>query len=292
MSVLVSVIIPSYNSEKYIEETIQSVLKQSEQDVEIIVVDDGSPDKQADVIKRIAKIDSRVKYIYQDNQGVCSARNHGYQLSRGKFIAFLDSDDVWLPNNLEVKIEKFSQGSFGLVHSDAVVINEHSEIQKEVLSGNEGDLIDEMLAWESTQIPGPSSILVKRKVYETIGGFDINLSTAADQDFFLRIASKYKIGRVPAVTWQYRIHDQNMHSNIAVMEKDVLYVYNKALKNNFFKSISFENKCFANMYLILAASWAGDGKNKIKGLQFGLKAIRRNPKIIKKLVNKFARNFK
>lgn len=286
MKVVVSVIIPSYKCEAYIAETIASVQNQSFKDLEIIVVDDGSPDKQAEVIKSIAEKDSRIQYVYQKNQGVSAARNHGYKLSSGKYIAFLDSDDVWLPNNLELKIQKLGKGDFGLVHSDAEIINEKSIPQKQFMRGKEGDLLQGMLAWEDAYIPGPSSILLKKEVIDQIGDFDTNLSTAADQDFFFRVASKYAIGRVAQVTWQYRVHDKNMHSNIAAMQKDVIYVYKKARKNGLFHSKSFERSCFANMYLILAASWAGDGKKPSQGFMFGLKAVFTHPPVITKVLGR------
>ena len=282
-SPIVSVVIPSYNAGLYIRETLLSVLAQTVTDFEIIVVDDGSTDNQKSVILEVAKNDERIKYFYINNQGVSAARNFGYEKTKGQFIAFLDADDVWLEDNLDEKLKKFKSGDFGLVHSDAHLIDEFSVNADKTLQGNEGDLLELMLTWESTQVPGPSSVLVKRTVLDSIGLFDTNLSTSADHDFFLRVASKYRIGRVPKITWMYRIHCNNMHKNVALMEHDILYVYKKAEQSGFFLSKRFRNKCFSTMYLILAASWAGDGKNKWKGLLFVLRAIWFDPLAVRKL---------
>jgi len=287
---LVSVIIPAYNSAKFIRETIESVLQQIYTSLEIIVVDDGSTDNQKEIIKVLADQDSRVKYFYQENKGVSAARNFGYEQSSGEYIAFLDADDVWLPDNLILKIEKLQSGKFGLAHSDAAIINEVSVATGQTLAGKEGNVLNDMLMWNGAQIPGPSSILVKRDVLDQVGLFDTELSTSADYDFFLRIASRFAVGRVDKITWKYRIHSNNMHKNIARMEHDVLLVYKKAEREKWFYSWSFQRRCFSTMYLILAASWAGDGNNMLRGLYFFLKGLIQNPIVAVQMVIRVIRN--
>ena len=197
---LITVIIPAFKAGNYIKETIQGVLDQTHTNFELIIVDDGSPDDQAEVIIPLAKEDDRIQYIKQKNAGVSSARNHGYRLSKGDYLAFLDADDIWLPNNLEKKLAKFANDSaVGLVHSDMAIMDGNSKLTGEIKSGKEGAILDDLLAWNGTCIPTPSSILVKREVLEKVGGFDLELSNAADQEFFFRVAQNYKIGRVPEV---------------------------------------------------------------------------------------------
>ena len=294
MSPLVSVIIPAYNAERFISETIKSVISQTFSDFELLIVDDGSIDNQKKIIKEFAASDNRIRYIYQLNEGVSAARNNGFKNSHGRFIAFLDADDVWLPDNLALKINRFGSDEVGLVHSDAMVINEVSEKIEGTICGIEGDLLDPLLLWDGTQIPGPSSILVKREVIEAIGVFDEKLSTAADKDFFIRVAAHYKIGRVSQVTWKYRLHRKNMHKNISVMEADILLLYQKVQNSKLFHSKDFEKKCFSAMYLILAASWAGDGKNVRRSLIFVWQAVKINPPVIlyvvKRLFNRWLLN--
>lgn len=277
---LVSVVIPAYNAALFIKEAIESVLNQTYMNFEIIVIDDGSIDNQNEIIRTLMEKDDRIKYFYQENSGVSTARNHGILISKGEYLAFLDADDVWLPDNLELKIRKFESGEFGLVHSSAKIIDDKSNITGQSIIGKEGDLLEDMLMWKETCIPGPSSVLVKKEVIEEIGDFDTNLSTAADQDFFFRVASNCTIGKVDKTTWEYRKHSNNMHKDILRMEKDVLYVYKKAAEKGLFYNNAFKRKCFANMYKILAGSWWGDGGKKIRGFKFLIKAILMNPLII------------
>jgi glycosyltransferase involved in cell wall biosynthesis len=288
MEPLVTIIIPAYNCERYIGETLESVRKQTFQNFEVLVVDDGSTDNQRAVIESFVKVDDRIKYIFQKNQGVSAARNNGFARSSGQYIAFLDSDDIWHSDNLEHKVSALRESDAGLVHSDALIINENSEIIDGFLSGISGRVLEPLLLWDGTQIPGPSSILVKREVVEVVGGFDENLSTSADKDFFFRVAAQYPIAKVPLTTWRYRKHVNNMHKNIKLMEHDIIYLYQKASRLNLFQSESFKARCYAAMYLILSASWAGDGKNWRKGVWYLLLAIRCNPAVvIKKLLSRW-----
>jgi glycosyltransferase involved in cell wall biosynthesis len=276
----VSIIVPAFNAAVYLEQTLDSVLTQTFTNWEMLVIDDGSTDLTWSIIERFANRDRRVKGFQQKNQGVSAARNFGFKNAVGECLAFLDADDIWLPDNLELKLHKFETGNFGLVHSDAAIINASGELTTGTLRGEEGNLLRAMLSWQRTQVPAPSGILVKHSAIRDIGLFDEALSTSADQDFFIRVASKYLIGRVPIVTWQYRLHENNMHKNISRMEHDVLLVFNKAKRGRLFQSWTFQQYCFGNMYSILAASWAGDGKNWKRGTQFGLRAILANPLLI------------
>ena len=283
---LVSVIIPVYNGEKYIAETIQSVLVQTHKLWELIIVDDGSTDGLKKIVEKYQNVDLRIKYYYCENRGVSSARNFGIKVSKGDLIAFLDADDIWLPENLAIKIEKIGNNSYGLVHSDAFILRNGEESNQEKLTGMEGWLLDDMLLCENTQIPGPSSVLIKRKVIEQVGLFDEKMSTTADKDFFIRVAAKFEIGRINRCTWYYRIHENNMHKDIGLMERDTIYLYKKLSRNHIFRDRKLEKKCYSNMYLILAASWLGDGKNILKFSKYLFKVLIYNPTIFFKLLSK------
>lgn len=107
----VSVIIPTYNSEKYLEKTVSSVLAQTYKDIEIVLVDDCSKDSTREVIERISRVDKRVKFIFQKkNGGAAVARNTGINYAEGRYIAFLDSDDTWEPNKIEKQIAILNEG--------------------------------------------------------------------------------------------------------------------------------------------------------------------------------------
>lgn len=288
----VSVIIPAYNAEKYLHETIKSVLEQTANSWELIIVNDGSTDKTEEVARLFADQNDRISLISKVNAGVSMARNVGIEHSKGQYLAFLDADDIWLSNNLAVKVDFIdSHPTVGLVHSSGLIIDENSKSLDRLKSGKSGKLLDDLLLWEDECVPTPSSILTKRSVINELGGFDVNLSNNADQEFFIRVASKYEIGKINKVTWKYRIHANNMHNNIRLLEKDSLYVYDKVRKLNLFRSKAFENRCTSNMYSILAFSWMGDAKNYKKGLIYLLKALARNPLIIWNWIKKLGRRF-
>src|SRR5438309_8460832 len=102
---LVSIIIPCYNAEKYIGQTNESIFNQTYKNFEILVINDGSTDESMEIIKKYQQLDARIKYIDQSNKGVANARNKGIEESKGNIIAFLDADDAWEPENLEVKVK-------------------------------------------------------------------------------------------------------------------------------------------------------------------------------------------
>ncbi|GAB4132182.1 MAG: glycosyltransferase [Bacteroidia bacterium] len=283
----ISVIIPAYNAASYLKETVESVLHQTFADFEIIIIDDGSRDNTAEVAQSIH--DPRVKYFYSENKGVASARNKGAQLANGKYLAFLDADDLFYSDNL-IKKHHFLEAhpDTDLVFSDCDIINEFSAKTGETIIGNDHDLLNNLLLWKHTVIPGPSSILVTRKAYEAVKGFDSDFSTAADQDFFFRIGAQFKCIRIPEILTAYRKHGNNMHMNITLMEKDHIGVYKKAEANNLFKNIAFKNACFGNLYMILAGSWWVNGKNKPRALYFILKSIFHKPSVLFTLLKKLA----
>lgn len=283
----VSIIIPVYNASKFVAETIKSVVNQNFEDWELIVVDDGSTDSTSTVLEQFSN-HTKIEIISVENSGVSQARNFGYDKSKGEYIAYLDSDDVWLENNLELKVRYLEENKdLGLVHSDVEIVDEHSKRTGDILIGKEGDILEDLLLWNGTCVPGPSSILVRRSAIEEVGGFNPELSTAADQEFFFRVSAKYKIGRVPKITSQYRIHSMNMHQNIKKMESDHILTYRLAEKNGLFKSNGFRRKCFSNMYLILAGSWWGDANKNIRTFLFLWKSLILYPlnfgKLLKKL---------
>jgi glycosyltransferase involved in cell wall biosynthesis len=281
----VSVIIPAYNAARYLHATIQSVLIQSFTDFEIIVSDDGSTDNTGEVIRSFT--DERIRYIRRLNAGVSSARNSGAEIATGEYLAFLDADDLFCAHNLSKKVQLLEQDSEAdMVFADCEVINESGKATGETLIGNDQNVFEDLLLWNGTVIPGPSSILVRKKAFEAVGCFDPEFSTAADQNFFFRIAHKHKCKRVPEVLTSYRKHGNNMHMNIELMERDHIGVYKKASQAGMFRSQSFERKCYGKLYLILAGSWWVNGKNKSRGFKFMRKAIAKNPLLIFKLLGK------
>ncbi|MBE6649505.1 MAG: glycosyltransferase family 2 protein [Ruminococcaceae bacterium] len=144
---LVSVIIPAYNAEKFIAETVSSVQAQTISDMEIIIIDDCSTDKTAEIIERLAKEDERIVFIKgEKNQGVAKVRNKGLSLAKGKYVALLDSDDLWLKDKLERQIKLAEEKKADIVYCSYSMIDENG---KKVC---EDFLVPEKTDFESTLI--------------------------------------------------------------------------------------------------------------------------------------------
>ena len=260
MNAKVSVIIPNYNYARFIGEAIESVLAQTYQPLEIIVVDDGSTD---DSIKVIESFGDKVKLIRQENGGVGKARNTGARNSNGDFLAFLDADDIWLPEKIEKQIAKFDVDTeIGLVHCGMREFNSVTgELIKIHLEGGEGWVATDLLLNEKPVVVGPGgSIVVKRKVYEDVGGFDENLKNGEDWEFCYRVARKCKIGFVAEILVNYRNHNVNAHSNIPQMEHSTLIAWNKSFDTNDKNILRLRRRSFGNLHKILAGSYLQSGQ--------------------------------
>lgn len=279
----VSVVIPNYNYEKYVARTINSVLAQTYPNLEIIVIDDGSKDNSLEVLKSFG---DKIKVVRQKNQGVSRARNYGVELSSGEYIAFLDADDLWLSDKIEKQLAKFKTNeSYGLVHCSMSLINLEDEIIGENSSGQEGWVFEEFLKFQSGVVIGAgSTALLKRSVFEEIGGFDLRLSTSADWDLSCRIARRYEIGFIREPLALYRIHNSNMHSNINLMRHDMLIGFEKAFAAEPERLRAIKGECYGNLHYALAGSYFHSKKyaNFVRHL---LKSVFYNPQKLIEFAN-------
>jgi len=203
MAPAVSVIIPTYNRAHLVGRAIRSVLNQTYQDFEIIVVDDGSTDNTEEVVKSFN--DPRIRYIrHEKNRGGSAARNTGIRAARGEYIAFLDSDDEWLPTKLEKQIELLETApAIGAVYSGYVVIQEGRplELYRPKRAGN---LYPDLLIYNFT---GPcSTYVIRRECLKAVGYFDVNLPSHQDYDLWIRISKRYSIGYVPDILVRWHRH--------------------------------------------------------------------------------------
>ncbi len=205
----ISVIIPTYNSARYLPEAIESVLAQSYRDFEIIVIDDGSTDNTKDVVRPYR---DRIIYLHGDNAGPSAARNRGIRASSGPYVAFLDADDLWYPDKLKRQLEVFSANrDYDLVHTDASYTRSLSSppertwfsLKKKVSSGSVfSDLLNECFIILS-------SVVVKRECLERVGLFDQKIGRWEGYDLWLRIAFERQIGLIETPLYFRRIHETN-----------------------------------------------------------------------------------
>ena len=185
----VSVIVPTYNRKHTLKRAIQSVYIQSLPPFEIIVVDDGSNDGTKEWVKQKYP---DIKYIYQKNSGVSSARNKGIKIARGDWIALLDSDDEWLPNKLNEQINRIKLNlDVKILHSNEIWIRNGVRVNQMKKHKKFGGYIFEKCL-DMCRI-SPSSVMLKKAIFNDIGTFDESLKVCEDYDLWLRITSKYPV---------------------------------------------------------------------------------------------------
>jgi glycosyltransferase involved in cell wall biosynthesis len=188
---LVSVIIPTYNRAHIIGRAIESVLKQTHTNFELIIIDDGSTDNTAEVVKSFD--DERIKYIkHERNKGVATARNTGIGVSGGSYIAFQDSDDEWLPQKLEKQMAAFKNASpkTGIVYSGCLRISgsKKTYIHPPVTTPKEGDIHNSLLAGNFVT---SQALIIKRECFEKAGMFNDEYVALEDWELWLRISKYY-----------------------------------------------------------------------------------------------------
>lgn len=215
----VSVIIPTYNNAKYISDAVESVFNQTFKDYEIIVIDDGSIDNTKEVLK---KYESKITYLHhQNNKGPSTARNTGIINSSGKFIAFLDADDIWVPNKLELQMKTISQFSeIGLLGCGAYMIDESGNIIKErkVVSYSNRKLLLQDLMIRNVICGGCSGAVIKKECFDKVGLFDDGFRGSEDRDVWFRIAKLYEIKFLQQPLVKIRNHETNAHRNVEIMK--------------------------------------------------------------------------
>ena len=218
-----SVIIPTHNSRRFLEDAIHSVLEQTFQDWELILVDDGSTDDTGEMAAELA--DPRIRYVYQHNRGSPAARNTGLKLARGEYIAFLDADDLWLPDKLEKQVAYLDSlpSTVGLVYSNYEMWNPESRARLGPFPGvhgrPRGRVLSHLLRPGSFFIH-PCASLIRREVFDTVGLFDESLRTFEDWELWVRIAAAYEIEAQDAVLTLY-----GQHPNQQTKDVEQMYLY-------------------------------------------------------------------
>lgn len=259
---LVSVIIPVYNREKSVHESIDSALAQTPQNFEVIVVDDGSTDKTAQVVT--TSYGPPVRLIRKANGGVSSARNAGIQAALGKYVAFLDSDDLWLPGKLKAQADYLeAHPGAALVYTDEYVEVDGAIEKKTRFQKNPPKT---RLLYSAFVDPTPlqtSSVMVRKSVLDEIGGFFEELKIHEDSDLWNRISECYELGFIDKPLTVYRWESQGDHlmnpkyrSTYVESGKKYLERYAERRKGRVLTAA--ERKTLQDSYEILARAEAGD----------------------------------
>jgi len=248
MNPKISVVIPTYNRPNQVKKAIESVLNQTYKDYEIIVIDDGSTDDTKNIIVDLISVEKKIKYIYQSNQGRSAARNTGIKNSAGKYISFLDSDDLFLPEKLEVQVfEMENQESMGMSFTWTYLMDELGNIictdeNSKYLSGS---IYPKILFIRNNIIMTPT-VMVRKSVIENIGNFKETLSMCEDLDLWRRISIKYPILQIQKSlsiicirkneppNYDYLFQARKKYYEIALAEDNLL---NKKYRNELFSEM-------------------------------------------------------
>ena len=229
MNPLISVVIPCYNRERFIKIAVESVLDQTHSNLECIIIDDGSSDNTADICKAMALEDHRIKYFYQSNGGISSARNRGIKESNGEWIQFLDSDDWLAPDKFRFQLEYLASKNIAqhdniILHTDFQVahLDENLKTQSTVLVKSDNftnqQLLDRILAWSFTpDLPiHTNSLLYNRNVFNARVFKETDYLICEDLDLFVHLLlTDVSMIYTPIMGSEYRLHAWAITANIA-----------------------------------------------------------------------------
>jgi glycosyltransferase involved in cell wall biosynthesis len=218
MTKTIAVIIPAYNHARFLGRCLQSVLAQTRPTDCIVVVDDGSTDGTRDVV---ASFGNRITYVHQVNSGVSAARNSGIAIAATDYVAFLDADDAWHPTKLERQIAVAEKTGAGFVYSGARIVDADERWIRDAPPEFRGKVFRDLLF--GNFIPGSgSNPLVERRLFEVVGAFDIELSTSADWDMWLRLSTTTLVEHTASVEVIYTLSPAGMHGRLesAVHDSD------------------------------------------------------------------------
>ncbi len=282
---LISVIIPVYNGEKTIQETIESVLNQTLTDFELLVINDGSEDSTLEIVERIQ--DSRLKVFSYPNAGQATSRNRGIALASGEYISFIDADDLWTPHKLEAQLKALQDNPQAAVaYSWTKCIDEFGQLSRR---GSHisvtGDVYGQLLLIDF--IENGSNPLIRAWALKEVGSFDESLSAAEDWDMWLRLAAYYSFVCVPSPQILYRQSANSWSANVLRQGAGSLQVMERAF-NQAPESLQYlKQKSLANIYKGLTFKmlegtperWRG-----FKSLQLLWNSVKNDPALLRSRV--------
>jgi glycosyltransferase involved in cell wall biosynthesis len=223
---LVSVVIPAFNASRFIAESINSARAQSHQDLDIVIVDDGSTDDTAEIIERLASADARVRLVRSEHRGVSAARNRGIAAARGDLIATLDADDLWHPHKIERQyaLMRRADPEVGVVYCWAAGIDLRGLVILPVWNDSRarGDVLNDIV--RSGILSNGSTPLMRRAVIERAGGYDEKLGLCEDWKFYTALAGICRFEVIPECLTGYRISDNSASMNVLPMEEAIAQV--------------------------------------------------------------------
>lgn len=217
-----SVIIPLFNKEKFIEATLKSVLNQSFIDFEILIIDDGSTDNSASIIKGFD--DARIRYYYKENAGVSSARNYGIEKAQSNYISFIDADDYWYPDFLEEMFKNIQSYPQEKVFSAAIEIETSKKVipaKYSIVKTNDREIVNYFTASSKETVICTSCAVFHKSVFEEIGTFDIEVKSGQDTDMWIRIGMNYPVVFSWKILARYVYDENSLSKNKNYLNKKI-----------------------------------------------------------------------
>lgn len=267
----VSVIIPTYNRAKLLHSAITSVLNQTFQDFEIVVIDDGSQDNTQEIVKNFH--DERIRYIcHKENKGEAGTRNTGIINSHAEYIAFLDDDDEWLPEKLQqqVGLLKDSESKVGCIYTGYLVVDiTKGKIIRRRIPIKRGNIYHDLFV--RNYIGVPSTVILRRECFQKVNLFDENITFGTDYDMWIRIAKEFHFDYIEKPLVKYYIHKNRLSANLDIQIKGFETILKKY--NQFF---TLNNKIYCHQYIYLGLLYCCTGNFK-KGREIFFKTIRLRP---------------
>jgi glycosyltransferase involved in cell wall biosynthesis len=204
----ISVVMSVYNGEKYVHDSVESIIHQSERDIEFIIINDGSTDKSLEILREFQKKDTRIRLISRENRGLISSLNEGVSVAKGEYIARMDVDDISHEKRLKEQYDYMKENDLAVCGTWAKGIN------------NKGDIVADMNYCPATKeikfftlLHNPfihSTVMFKREVFEYVGGYNSFFKHVEDYELWTRLIFKYKTGNLQKYLLSYRLHDEQI----------------------------------------------------------------------------------
>ncbi|MRH41308.1 glycosyltransferase [Aquibacillus halophilus] len=277
---LISIVMPVYNGENYVQQTIQSVLSQTHKNFELLILNDGSKDDSLVIISEY-KRDPRVQIIDKKNTGVAKTRNMGLDLCSGHFVAFLDQDDLWENNYLEKQVNILEETNGDLIYANGSIIDKDNKVSREIYEDNytHVDNIENLITHNF--IISPSQVLAKLSAVLDVGKFYESKVGSGPDDWGLwlrvKLANKKIIYNKEKLVG-YRLHESNNSYNRIVMEQAKLELI-ESIFSQIDLNVPFKKQKLADLYLNLALSHAVK-KDRKNASSFYKKSFKMNPSIV------------
>ena len=260
----ISVIIPVFNGERTIRETIESVLAQTFSDFELIIIDDGSQDATLEIVEEFS--DSRLKLFSYQNAGLAASRNRGIANATGEYVAFIDADDLWTPDKLNAQYQALQEKPGAAVaYSWTDCINEQSQfLRRGYYLSFSGEVYPYLLL--TNFLENGSNPLIRHQALKAVGGFDESLKSSEDWEMYLRLAARYPFVAVPSPQILYRVSVRSMSTNTPRMEAETIKVIDRVFDQASESLQPLKRYSLGNLYKVLIYKALEGSPDKSKSL--------------------------